>query len=101
MRLKVFYKDDQIADITIINNKITDISCWDPTKLTPFTKQNEDKITIAVINDFLEDRCFEKCRPDKDDLLKMLGLTEYNPLEIVKKTDGRMLHDHISVKIED
>ena len=43
--------------------------------------------------EFLEDRCFPRNRHHVEYNLKCLGLTEYNPLEICKRTEGRMYGD--------
>lgn len=45
-------------------------------------------------------RCFEEARPDKYELLNRLGLTEYNPWEIVKVTHGRLWDDYLWIKFE-
>ncbi|MFR4369013.1 MAG: hypothetical protein ACLT4F_09550 [Clostridia bacterium] len=47
---------------------------------------------------FLERRCFPRTRDNASDLLNTLGLTEYNPIEIVKKTSGKMAHDTLWVR---
>lgn len=52
-----------------------------------------DKLNRNHIQTFIESRCFERVRPDKDVLLEALGLNIYNPWEIVKKTHGFMYHD--------
>ncbi len=57
-----------------------------------------DKLDLERVYRFLESRCFERERPDKDLILGQLGVSEYNPWEIVKKTHGRLLEDMIWVK---
>lgn len=42
---------------------------------------------------YLRSRCFPEERRNKKDLLKTLGIDEYNPFEIIKKTQGRMAED--------
>ena len=42
---------------------------------------------------FFEERCFERGRIDKEILLRKMGLTDYNPYEIVLRTQGRLLCD--------
>ena len=46
--------------------------------------------TWEDFNIFLEDRCFPETRGNKKELLDELGLMEYDPLQIVEKTQGRM-----------
>ena len=48
---------------------------------------------------FLEDRCFPKSRGNCKQILKSLGLSDYDPLQIVEKTQGRMADDDLWIKI--
>lgn len=45
--------------------------------------------------DFLAERCFPATRANAKALLKALGLTAYDPLQIVEKTAGRMAEDDL------
>ena len=47
------------------------------------------------MNKILEMRCFEKERGDIWEILEHLGLEEYNPQEMVKKTHGVSYNDYI------
>lgn len=49
---------------------------------------------------FLEERCVPRNRSGIREYLEALGLIEYDPWEIVKKTQGRMAEDHQWLKIE-
>lgn len=42
---------------------------------------------------FLEERCIPKSRAGLQEYLNAIGVDEYNPLEIVSKTKGRMAED--------
>ena len=42
---------------------------------------------------FLRDRCFPATRDKMKLVLKQLGLDFYDPLEIIRKTQGRMAED--------
>ncbi len=48
---------------------------------------------------FLEDRCIPRERDGIKYYLEALGLTEYNSLDIIRKTQGRMAEDHCWIKI--
>ena len=48
---------------------------------------------------FLEDRCIPRDRDGLKYYLEELGLTSYEPLEIIRKTQGRMAEDHCWIKI--
>lgn len=54
-----------------------------------------DKITRFEFGEILEDRCWDRNRPDIKKILKLIGLDEYNPYEICKRTHGCMYQDHI------
>lgn len=64
----------------------------------PFgTRQNP---TISDVSRFFESRCFPKERRNCKQLLEDLGLEEYIPLDIVRKTHGRQLEDYCWIKFE-
>lgn len=48
---------------------------------------------------FLESRCFPRSRANIKDILKGMDLTDYDPLQIIEKTQGRMAEDHQWIKI--
>lgn len=54
-----------------------------------------DKISRFEFGDILKDRCWDEHRPDIDRILELIGLDEYNPYEICKRTHGRMYQDSI------
>lgn len=53
------------------------------------------KMTRYQLGKILEMRCWEKSRPDIGGILNKLGLSEYNPYEIVRKTHGVSYNDYI------
>ena len=50
---------------------------------------------------FLEGRCIPRARAGLRDYLETIGLEEYDPLEIIKKTSGRMAEDHQWIALEE
>ena len=48
---------------------------------------------------FLESRCVPRQRDGLSHYLAELGLDRYDPLEIIRKTAGRMAEDHFWIKI--
>ncbi len=54
-----------------------------------------DKISRFEFGEILEDRCWDKHRPDIDQILESLGIEGYNPYEICKRTHGKMVQDKI------
>lgn len=55
----------------------------------------EKKMTRYQLGKIFEMRCWEKARPDIMEILENLGLSEYNPYEIVKRTHGVSYNDFI------
>ena len=60
-----------------------------------------DKIDIAKLGELLETRCWERSRADIKELLNKIGLEEYEPIEIVKRTFGVSYNDSIWFKFGD
>ena len=55
----------------------------------------QKKMTRYQLGRIFELRCWERGRADVDEILKHLGLKEYNPYEIVRKTHGVSYNDFI------
>ena len=49
---------------------------------------------------FLEERCVPRSRAGLREYLEAIGLDEYDPLEIIKKTEGRMAEDRQWIQVE-
>jgi len=85
-------------DVDIENKKILNVENYTNISVqTAFGKK--DKVTYGDFESLLESRCFPRTRDMLEDHLRALSLSEYDPLEIVKKTEGRMHHDNISLII--
>jgi hypothetical protein len=54
-----------------------------------------ERMTRYQLNKILSLRCFEENRPDMVEKLQALGLKEYIPYEIVKRTHGVSYNDYI------
>ena len=91
----IFDNDKKVMKVTIGGNTAT-IEHYEESVLYPFYRR--DSVTIEEVTAFLESRCFDKNRPDRDTLLSHLGLAIYNVWAIVRKTNGKMAHDHLSIE---
>ncbi len=70
---------------------------------------SEDTVHLAFGNNavpswtdyeaFLEERCVPRSRDGIKKYLEELGLDEYNPLEIIKKTGGKMAEDNQWIEV--
>ena len=49
--------------------------------------------------DFLEERCIPKSRAGLHEYLTAIGVAEYSPIEIIRKTQGRMAEDQAWLEV--
>lgn len=96
-RFYVMHKDDVvcIVDVPEYGNDIKVEKVIDRAAIQPFYGGKVDRERIYR---FFARRCFEENRPDRKELLASLGLTEYNPYEIVRKTHGVNYDDYLWVR---
>lgn len=57
--------------------------------------------TWEDFQNFLEERCVPRSRSGIREYLETIGVEEYNPIEIIKKTSGRMSEDDQWIKLEE
>jgi hypothetical protein len=88
----VMWKDEKTADVHADNSQVT-IKRYTlhPAKQI-FCK---DKMTRYELGQIMKTRCWDEHRAGLERLLAALGLTEYNPYEICRKTHGVMYQDKI------
>lgn len=53
------------------------------------------------LQNFLEERCVPRSRNGIREYLEIIGVEEYDPLEIIRKTKGRMAEDNQWIKLEE
>ena len=96
-----YYDGDKICGIIIADFTDKTISyerLTDNMVKTPFGKK-----TTPNWNDFLqflEERCISRNRAGLREYLEVLSLDKYEPMELVKKTEGRMAEDKQWIKTE-
>ena len=56
--------------------------------------------TWEDLQHFLEERCVPRARAGLREYLDAIGVEEYHPMEIIKKTEGRMAEDEQWIRIE-
>lgn len=89
---EVFWRDEITARVSVKGSKVhVSRYCSHPVKQL-FSQEN---MTRYQLNKILEMRCFDKGRGDIRQILEHLGLKEYNPQEIVKRTHGVSYNDYI------
>lgn len=97
-----FYDDKELC--TVIYADFTD-------KTLKAENHTEDVVKTAFGNNklptwedfmnFLEERCIPKERSGIREYLEAIGVAEYNPLEIIKKTKGKMAEDNQWIETEE
>ena len=60
---------------------------------------NSSEPSWEDFENFLKERCISKNREGLREYLEAIGLYEYNPFEIIKKTEGRMAEDEQWIKV--
>lgn len=90
------YRNEVVSHVTVYSDGSVDVInvTKDYWKL-PF---KFDNVTRYDVNLLLGDRVFDEGRPDKDDLLRDMGVPFYDPLMIVRKTRGVMIKDYFWLK---
>ena len=101
LRFQYMFRDEVMADVEVDYEKPFSI------KVKNYTEDNlykpfgiRDNPTMEDFDDFLVSRCFPKERRNCKQLLKDLGLINYSPYLIVRKTHGRQLEDYLWIKFE-
>lgn len=95
LRMSVYYCAEKTADVHVSKNKVF---------VKRYTRNAVKQIFFAdQMNTFqlskvFESRLWPRNRDNIDIILKSMDLEFYNPLEMVRKTHGRMYNDHIWFK---
>lgn len=90
--MECYWKDEKTASVRL-DNTYAYIERYS----THPVKQlfHSEKITRFELGEILTDRCWDKNRPDINEIMTLIGLHEYNPYEICKRTHGKMYQDNI------
>ena len=93
----LMWEDEVIASVKIGDSEVNvDRFVLHPAKQIFYS----DTIPRFKFGQILKDRCWDENRPDIDLLLDKIGLSEYNPYEICKKTHGKMAQDRTWFKFD-
>lgn len=93
----VYWENERVADVTILENKAV---------IKRFSKNPakqifaQDEIPLFELWEILSWRCWAKNRENIEKYLFKLGLTEFQPYKICRKTHGVMYQDKIWFKYE-
>ena len=89
------WKNKVTAHVQIKDNQVNVTSYSDNVVENAFAIPPFD---IFYVNQFIEGRCFEEGNADRNFFLADLGLSSYNPWEIVKKTHGFLWDDYMWIR---
>lgn len=89
---EVYWKDDITARVYVRGKNVTVSKYTENPGKQLFA---DKKMTRYQLGKIFEMRCWEKGRADINETLENLGLKEYNPYEIVRKTHGVSYNDYI------
>lgn len=88
-----------VIDVDEQNRKVWIRNFTDRVQYRAFGKT--ERPTFEMYERFLEERCFPPTRDKMKLILKELDLPFYDPMMIIRKTEGRMAEDEFWLKLED
>ena len=100
--LQFFYYDGDIL-CSLVAADFTDQTLCTENYVSDVIKTAFGNNEVPTWNDFqnfLEERCIPRARAGLREYLEAIGLDEYDPLEIIKKTSGRMAEDNQWIQIK-
>ena len=93
---KIMKKDVCIADVTMAIKPLVSIHSDHFMDVAICSRITD----LQSLNDWFETRCFPRSRADANELLEMLGLSDYNPYELIKRSHGAMFDDFYWINFE-
>lgn len=100
MHIQILEQTELLAELDYQpgTNMVSNYHCYTTNPLAkPFGEKIPDGKQLLY---FLEERCWDRNRPDIDRILRYLGLQVYDPLSIVMKTHGLKYCDYLWLKFD-
>ena len=97
-----YYNGDDLCTLIYADRTVKDLraeNCTDNLVKTAFGKNLLPSWTD--LEAFLEERCVPRQRSGLREYLEALGLDEYDPLAIIRKTQGRMAEDDQWMEVDE
>ena len=100
--MKLSYFDGEELCTTIIADNTERVLCIEnhTDRVIKTAFGNNAVPTWEDLQHFLEERCIPRARAGLREYLETIGVEEYDPIEIIKKTEGRMAEDEQWIRIE-
>lgn len=97
LQFDIMEEEARVSHVCVADNKVT-VTRYRNGLFYPFSSMNTE-ITLAEVKAFLTSRVFPPERTNAKEALTALGLTEYDVLSIIERTNGKLPTDHLSVVI--
>ena len=89
-----YYNCDCLCTLIYADRTAKDLLAENYTEQTVKTAFGKNRLpSWADLESFLEERCIPRQRAGLREYLEALGLSEFDPLAIIRKTEGRMAED--------
>ena len=100
--MKLSYFDGEELCTTIIADSTERVLCIEnhTDRVIKTAFGNNAVPTWEDLRHFLEERCIPRARAGLREYLETIGVEEYDPVEIIKKTEGRMAEDKQWIRME-
>lgn len=86
-------KDELCSTVTVYQDGTVDVKDYtDEIIKLPFGSWGNEA-ELKDVEEFFESRCFPRTRANCKQILESGGLQFYNPIEICRKTQGRLMED--------
>lgn len=97
-----YYDDEKLCSLIYADFTDREVQVENYTDLLIKTAFGRNEMPLwSDFMEFLEDRCVPRQRAGLNEYLDALGLDEYDPFEIVKRTSGRMAEDRQWIRVEE
>lgn len=97
-----YYNKDNLCTTIIADYMAKSVKCKNFTDNSVYTAFGiKTNVNWQDYNSFLEERCIPKSRMGLKEYLYEIGVDEYDPLEIIKKTNGKMAEDSQWIEVEE
>ncbi|WP_211222600.1 hypothetical protein [Paenibacillus daejeonensis] len=99
LAFEVLEHDRVIAKVQLDYRNQT-VQVWQDESISPvfLPFPAKQKVQVSDVLDYFESRCFPRTRHHREKVLQALGLREYVPTDIVKKTHGVLYDDYVWIR---
>ncbi|MFF2092707.1 hypothetical protein [Paenibacillus sp. NPDC058174] len=91
---------DQVIAKVKLDYSNQNVEVWQDDKVSPvfLPFPGKKKVLVSDVLDYFESRCLPRTRHHIDKVLQSLGLSDYVPADIVKKTHGVLYDDYVWIR---